>query len=973
MTIRIKKMIAILCMALLAVSGFAGNASGASVAEPYYFGLDESYTSSLLADAETVTVNYSNLDGMKDKILSADDSHGYGKQTVMLDSKSTATFIVDVPQAGGYHIAFDYFLPETSMQDLIVSLQINGEYPFYESRNLEFNAVWKDASAVYKKDSSGDELYPVPERVFRWQHTVANSIAYNSAVPYVFSFKKGINRITLTINEVPVLLGAITLLPKTDYDTYDEYLAGIKVQKDTSDDSLLIIEGEKYLEKSDSFIRPAKSSDISLLPYDVSKKLMNSLYDNSSAMPNQMVTYEFDVNNDGIYYIVFKYMQTSKTDMPAMKRIYIDGEVPFVNLLAYPFHFTKTGVRNEILTIGDVKIPFGLTKGRHTISVESAAGGYQFSYENLMEVINDIGRISLEIKYITGNRVDKNRNWKIGQYIPDLKDRLIADSDVVEQEYGRLSAMTSAKNPVILSDLKVAVKRLREFAADLNYLVNNISQLTSGDQSVNALISRVLPKLLNQPVVIDRIYITQDTDKIPKADVSFFRRFMEGIKKLLLSFTANEEESSVTDKKALNIWVNHSATNIEIQRELTETYFKQGKDYDVNISVMPDEQKLLLAVSANNAPDAVIGLSYYKPYQFALRGAMLDLTQFDDFGDIIGNYNPEFFLPFTIGKSCYAVPEALNFNLLYYRKDILEQLNLEVPKTWDDVIGMLPTLSRFGMSFSSQIGTAGSLKGLGSTSPYFSQFGSSIYSSDGTRTALSDTKAVEAFTLMTDLYTKYSMPETVANFYNSFRKGSIPLGIGDMSTYVLLRHAAPEIAGQWGIAPVIGVTDPVSGTVNNDMWAVNTSNVILADTDKPQEAWDYIKWYMSTEIQTKYVNGLQLTFGPEFIWASANLDAFSTTTSYPREHMDIMLEQLSHTKEIPLHPAYVIVEREISDAWNRVVFNGMSPRTSLDRAITRANREITKKLIEFGYISEEGILLKPYDMPTVETVLGWQK
>ncbi|MHB8964249.1 MAG: extracellular solute-binding protein, partial [Saccharofermentanales bacterium] len=916
--------------------------------------------------------DYSNLDGFQENIQTAEDSHGYGRQTVMLEPKETVTYLVDVPQAGGYHIGLDYFIPVTSIQDLIISLQINEEFPFYESRNLEFNAAWKDATQDYKKDQSGNDLYPVPERVLRWQHTIANSVAYNSAVPYVYNLKKGVNRITLTNNEVSVLLGDITLMSKIHYDTFEEYTAGLAEQTGNITDEISLIEGEKYLEKSHSFIRPAKGSDISLFPYDVSKKLINSLYDNSSALPNQKVTYEFDVHEDGIYYVCFKYMQTNKTDMPSMKRLYIDGDILFEDLIAYPFHFTKTSVRNETLNIGGEPVPFWFSKGWHTISVESTAGEYQFSYENLMDIINDIGRISLEIQYITGNRVDKNRNWRIEQYIPDLKDRLLKDAGILDEEYDRLSAMTPAKKPVILSDLRVAADRLREFAGDLNTLVNNISQLTSGDQSVNALVSRVLPKLLNQPVVIDRIYIVQDTGLIPKAKISFFRRFIEGFRKLALSFLGNEDEAAVTDKDALNIWVNHSTTNIEIQRELTETYFEQGKDYNINISIMPDEQKLLLAVSANNAPDAVIGLSYYKPYQFALRGAMLDLTQFDDFGDIIKNYNPEFFLPFTIGESCYAVPEALNFNLLFYRRDILEQLGLKIPGTWEDVILMLPTLSRFGMSFSSQIGTAGSLKGLGSTSPYFSQFDALIYSSDGTRTALSETKAVEAFTLMTDLYTKFSMPETVANFYNSFRKGSIPLGVGDMSTYVLLRHAAPEIAGQWGIAPVIGVKDPITGVINNDMWAVNTANVILADTDKPQEAWDYIKWYMSTDIQTKYVNSLQLTFGPEFIWASANLDAFSTTTSYPKEHMDVMLEQLSHTSEIPLHPAYVIVEREISDAWNRVVFDGMSPRTSLDRAITRSNREIRKKLIEFGYIAEDGSLIRPYIMPTVETVLGWQ-
>ena len=360
------------------------------------------------------------------------------------------------------------------------------------------------------------------------------------------------------------------------------------------------------------------------------------------------------------------------------------------------------------------------------------------------------------------------------------------------------------------------------------------------------------------------------------------------------------------------------------------------------------------------------------PYQLALRGALYDLTQFDDFGEIIDDYHPNFFLPFTIEDSCYAVPEALNFNLLYYRKDILEQLGLEVPQSWDDVIDMLPTLSQYGMSFASLIATVGSQKTLGATFPFFEQFGASLYTEDGLRMDLGSTESVQAFTLMTDLYTKYSLPSTVANFYNSFVKGTTPIGIGDMTTYVLLSHAAPEIAGQWGIAPVVGVLQE-DGTVNNNMWAVNTANAVLKDSDMLEEAWEYIKWFMSDEVQTSYVNNMQMTFGPEFIWAAANLNAFANTTAYPSEHIDVILEQLEHDAEITLHPAFLIAQREISDAWNNVVFEGMAPRTALDGAITRTNREITKKLKEFGYLDDDGNVIKPYTMPTVETVLSWKK
>ena len=62
------------------------------------------------------------------------------------------------------------------------------------------------------------------------------------------------------------------------------------------------------------------------------------------------------------------------------------------------------------------------------------------------------------------------------------------------------------------------------------------------------------------------------------------------------------------------------------------------------------------------------------------------------------------------------------------------------------------------------------------------------------------------------------------------------------------------------------------------------------------------------------------------------------------------MEQIDNCAEITLHPSYVIAQRAISDAWNAVVFDGDAARTSLDSAIKTINRDITKKLKEFGYI-----------------------
>ena len=55
--------------------------------------------------------------------------------------------------------------------------------------------------------------------------------------------------------------------------------------------------------------------------------------------------------------------------------------------------------------------------------------------------------------------------------------------------------------------------------------------------------------------------------------------------------------------------------------------------------------------------------------------------------------------PYTFEGNVYALPDTLGFCMLYYRADILHDLGLDVPKTWDDVRALLPVLQANGMSF----------------------------------------------------------------------------------------------------------------------------------------------------------------------------------------------------------------------------------------------------------------------------------
>jgi hypothetical protein len=100
------------------------------------------------------------------------------------------------------------------------------------------------------------------------------------------------------------------------------------------------------------------------------------------------------------------------------------------------------------------------------------------------------------------------------------------------------------------------------------------------------------------------------------------------------------------------------------------------------------------------------------------------------------------------------------------------------------------------------------------------------------------------------------------------------------------------------------------------------------------------------------------------LWSSANLEAFANLP-IPAQHRDIILAQWEFLKEVPLMPASYIIEREISNIWNRVVFDGESLRLATDRAVTIINREMRRRMEHFGYF-EGNEAVRPYRLPTLE-------
>jgi ABC-type glycerol-3-phosphate transport system substrate-binding protein len=530
-----------------------------------------------------------------------------------------------------------------------------------------------------------------------------------------------------------------------------------------------------------------------------------------------------------------------------------------------------------------------------------------------------------------------------------------------------LLELSEGQEAVEVVSLNIASERLRSLAESPDEIPSRLTQLSEGSSSVAQVLGNAILDLKKQPLFMDRIYIHGD-DKLPKAELGFFAKTKESVMKFFHSFQSNTLATEDVEDDVVDIWVNRPRQYVELMQNMADQQFTPETGIKVRFSIMPSEQKLILANAANSQPDLALGISTWLPYELAIRGAAYDLRQFDDFGETVGRFSPGAFLPMIIDDSVYALPETQDFFVQFYRKDILNALDVPVPDTWDDVVEVLPELQRFGLNYYTPIAGAVAFKPFQATAPFIYQNQGDLYVENGMGTSIDSDETIKGIQFMTDLNTIYSTPLQVPNFYNHFRYSTLPIGVANFQTYVQLTAAAPEISGWWDIAPHPGVMQE-DGTVSR--WATGSgqAGMIFNGSKNKEQAWELLKWWTSTEIQTDFATTLQIMYGPSYMWNTSNLEAFAQLP-WPEEHKEVILEQWEQLMEVPKTPYTYMIEREISNVWNRVVFDGENTRSAVDDAVVTIDREMRRKMEEFGYM-KDGKIIKPYHIPTIEQVESW--
>lgn len=886
--------------------------------------------------------------------------------SVLLRAGDRVHFRITLPEAGEYTLAFDMATAPSEMNPPEGRLEVDGALPTDDFRRILFPVFYQNAADAFPKDRYGNDALIRQERRVQWTRAAARDVNFSQPYPLRLPLTAGEHRFDFTLTQGAMYLGSVHLTRFAPHPDYRAYRAAQSAPD--ADDAFITLEAEFPTYKNDTAVRPVSHRSLKVTPYDTHHLLLNALGGESWQKSGSAVYYEFDVPADGLYAITFHALQNTRNNFTVFRRITLNGETPFAELNAAPFPYTSDWTN---ITLGD-EAPYRvfLRRGRNVLGIEATNAPYLPAILTIQKALRDINALALEIKKLTGNQVDPFKEWVISDYIPDIGERLDAiRQNLIADKQILLDANQGRPSPEVMT-YQMAIDNLTFLLQDPDKIPVRLGRFSEGPGSAAQLLGSLLPLLQNQPLALDKIIIHSPDVRPPPADAPLHQALIEDLKRFLRSFQPDPYQSIGAREDELEVWVNRPRQYVDLLQLMADESFTPQTGIRVKFSLMPDESKLVLANAAGIQPDVALGVSTHIPYELAIRNALYDLRTFEDFDAFIRIYSPGALLSYIINDSVYAIPETQDFWVTFYRKDILASLNLPVPQTWDEVIAILPELQRYGMNYNTALSGGTGLRGYLVTAPYLFNFGAKLYSQDGFASGLQTEEAIAAVRFMAESFTLYGMPLTTASFYESFRYGTIPIGVSNFETYIKLMTAAPELDGLWGIDLYPATVLP-DGTRNRYATGSAQTSLMFANTDQPREGWAFLKWWMSTATQAEFAERLILNYGREYVWNSANLEAFARLP-IPQAHKDVILKQWEWLQEPIRLPGSYMQERELSNAWNRIVFEGVNPRVAIDNAVITTNREITRKMEEFGYL-RDGRRVKTFKIPTIETVKGWME
>ncbi|MBQ8407733.1 MAG: extracellular solute-binding protein [Clostridia bacterium] len=826
-------------------------------------------------------------------------------------------------------------------------------------------------------DINKNELRPSAVHAPAWEeYTLTDSMGFYTQ-PFEFVLNEGENILTLEGKNGELSIDEIVLTPAEDVISYEEYLA--KYANKPAGSGQIKLEGEYMVAASDKTVYPIEdAADANTSPSDPSRTVLNMVGGEKWQTAGQWVTYKVMVDESGMYDMDFRFRQNILDGMFTNRSLYIYSEglaegadgyyngLPFAEAKALTFNFSDDWQATRA-TDGKQEFKFYFEKGVvYTIKLEVTLGDMGEIINTVQNSLNSINTDYLSIIQLTGATPDTYRDYGFSRIMPDTLIDMVEQAFVLNYEsedpakWGvaqQLTELAGQKSSNVGTLQKVSDLLLR-MGRDEDEIARSLERLKAYIGTLGTFLSDAK----TQPLELDYIMIQPAEEEVPAAKAGFWASLIHEVRRFFYSFVRDYDNVGAmveTTEESLQVWLATGRDQAQVKRNLVNNGFTPSTGISVELKLVAGGT-LLPSILAKQGPDVYHGLGQGDVINYAIRSAIIpiysenpiyydnnsengeiDIDQ-TDFKAAAESFNESAMIVLGIEDSdgylnYYGLPEAQGFAMMFVRVDILADLGLEIPRTWEDIMEAVPVLQSKNM----EIGITTD------TNIHLYQQGGTLFADNGMRINLDSKIGLASFRKMCEFFTKYGFPYTY-DAANRFRTGEMPILIGDYTgLYNQLKVFATEIEGLWAMVPVPGV-EQADGTVNNcAISSVSASVMVRGAEENSAKAWTYIKWFTGDECQAEYANEMVAIMGPSAKYNTANIKALAnlpwTTEEYTR-----IKAQFDNLASVPNYPGSYIIGRYTDFAFLAAYNDNQDPTEALLGYIYTINKEITRKRAEFG-------------------------
>ena len=684
-------------------------------------------------------------------------------------------------------------------------------------------------------------------------------------------------------------------------------------------------------------------------------------------------------------------------------------EVPFAEAYQAEFNYDKKW-QSSFVSKDDTDFMFYFEEGvEYTVYFECSLGTLKEYIQRVEVSLDKINACYLSILQFIGTDPDEYLDYNYLGVMPEVLITLLEEAlelMAVKEGLEELCG-TNGSHIATLETIAILLNTMgkdngRDIAANMATLKSYLGTLGTWINSSKAA-SMMVDAIWVVPATKDGDSIVSDESKLPKANAGFFKSLWFEVKSFISSFFVDYDQMGLTvipDENTLNIdvWLATGRDQSQIWRTMIDANSQEGFTYNTGTAVslkLVTGGTLLPSILSRKGPDVYLGLGASDVINYAIRDAVLGISGNVDsenmspsdnaifantyysyrdasgnvtttteqkpgetptfvsktFEDAVeGNFADAAMDTVTLLDISYGIPQTMSFAMMFYRMDVLADLGLRVPETWQELLKILPVLQTnnmsIGVSYIDALDfmiyqTGGSMWKYTDESLYDSKYA-------GARIDLDSNIALETFDFTCRLYSDYSFPVSY-DASNRFRTGEMPIIIGGYSgIYNTLTVYATEIEGLWEFCSLPG-SKRADGTFNYDSLAGISATVILygCEGDELLAAWQFLQWQTGESAQAEYGNRMVALIGPSAKYETANLKAIDNLSWTASEKAAIM-NQMDHMSSIVNYPGSYIINRYTQFAFLEAVNESADPIDALSGYIDAINSEIARKREEFG-------------------------